>query len=158
MIEPKFDASRLKGGSTGLIKSIADRRLKDFKKQQKPILEDLAKQREEIKAAPAKAAKKRSDAAKKGAATRAKNRQAAKDAANTPPKKTWNPIKKSTVSGQGGGVAGRPATAGTTTPKASKPAKTPKAPSTKRTPPAKTTKPVQKVGSVTKKPQRGRAR
>ena len=158
MIDPKFDASRLKGGSTGLIKSIAERRLKRFKEQQKPILKDLEKQRKEILQAPAKAAKKRSDAAKKGAATRAKNRQAAQDAANQPPKKTWNPIKKTTIPGQGGGAPGKPAQPGTKTPKASKPAKAPKAPSSKRTPPAKTTKPVKKVGPVTKNPQRGRIR
>jgi hypothetical protein len=157
LIEPKFDANRLKGGSTGFIKDMTKKRKAAFDKQQKPILKDLEKQRQDIKDAPIKAAKKRSEAAKKGAATRKANREAAKNA--PAPTKTFNPLKKATVSGQTGGAKGKPAAVGTTPVKASKPAAMPKTPSgTKRTPPAKGVKPAGAVPAVTKKPQRGRPR
>jgi len=142
IIEPKFDANRLKGGSTGLIKSIG-KNVKDVVKEREKQFKKQQKELQKIK-------DKRSASAKKGAATRAANRKAATTTTTT---------KGTTVPGQTGGAKGKPAKTGTQPVKASKPAAIPKAPSsTTRTPPAKGIKPVGKVAPVPKQPQRGRPR
>jgi len=140
IIEPTFDANRLKGGSTGLVKSIG-KNVKEIAKEREKQFKKQEKERQKIK-------DKRSASAKKGAATRAANRKAA-----------TTTTKGTTVPGQTGGAKGKPAKIGTQPVKASKPAAIPKAPSsTTRTPPAKGIKPVGKVAPVTKQPQRGRPR